>query len=87
MALLGRSPVPLRSFDVVAGYDPADPFTVEGKREPDYTVFLEADGLVGAPFEPAGNPQVAAQFSIHYSAASAARAAAMTSSSLASVRP
>lgn len=30
-----------------------------------------ADGLVGAPFDPSGNPQVAAQFSIHYSAASA----------------
>lgn len=31
-----------------------------------------ADGLVGAPFDPSGNAQVAAQFSIHYSAASAA---------------
>ncbi len=30
-----------------------------------------ADGLVGAPFAPGDNPQVAAQFSIHYSAASA----------------
>ncbi len=30
-----------------------------------------ADGLVGAAFHPADNPQVAAQFSIHYSAASA----------------
>ncbi len=30
-----------------------------------------ADGLVGAAFDPSSNPQVAAQFSIHYSAASA----------------
>ncbi|MEE2689505.1 MAG: MmgE/PrpD family protein [Pseudomonadota bacterium] len=30
-----------------------------------------ADGLVGAPFDPSSNAQVAAQFSIHYSAASA----------------
>ncbi len=30
-----------------------------------------ADQLVGAPFDPSNNPQVAAQFSIHYSAASA----------------
>lgn len=34
-----------RIFDVVAGYDPADPFTEEGKREEDYTAFLDLDGL------------------------------------------
>lgn len=39
-----------RLFDLVAGYDPADPFTElgKGKREADYTVFLDADGLKGA---------------------------------------
>lgn len=39
-----------RIFDVIAGYDPADPFTElgRGKREPDYTAFLQADGLKGA---------------------------------------
>jgi len=37
-------------FDVVAGYDPADPYTElgKGKREADYTSFLRADGLKGA---------------------------------------
>ncbi len=39
-----------RLFDVVAGYDPADPFTElgRGKREADYTSFLDAEGLKGA---------------------------------------
>ncbi len=39
-----------RIFNVVAGYDPADPFTElgRGKREIDYTSFLQADGLQGA---------------------------------------
>lgn len=39
-----------RIFDVVAGYDSADPFTElgKGKREKDYTVFLQADGLKDA---------------------------------------
>jgi Asp-tRNA(Asn)/Glu-tRNA(Gln) amidotransferase A subunit family amidase len=37
-------------FDVVAGYDPNDPFTEDGRghREADYTVFLDPDGLRGA---------------------------------------
>ncbi|WP_262693646.1 amidase family protein [Kordiimonas aquimaris] len=36
-------------FNVVAGYDPADPFTElgKGKREADYTAFLDKDGLKG----------------------------------------
>ncbi len=39
-----------RAFDVVAGYDPADPYTELGRdrREPDYTLFLRADALEGA---------------------------------------
>ena len=39
-----------RVFDVVAGPDPADPYTAagRGRREPDYTAFLDADGLRGA---------------------------------------
>ncbi len=37
-----------RIFNVVAGYDPADSLTVEGKREEDYTAFLDKDGLKGA---------------------------------------
>jgi Asp-tRNA(Asn)/Glu-tRNA(Gln) amidotransferase A subunit family amidase len=37
-----------RIFNVVAGYDPADPFTEDGKREADYTVFLDPEGLRGA---------------------------------------
>lgn len=39
-----------RVFDVVAGYDPADPYTLLGKdrREADYTAFLLSDGLEGA---------------------------------------
>jgi Asp-tRNA(Asn)/Glu-tRNA(Gln) amidotransferase A subunit family amidase len=38
-----------RVFNVVAGYDPADPFTAAGRdrREDDYTSFLEVDGLKG----------------------------------------
>jgi amidase len=37
-------------FNVVAGYDPADPITAEGKdkKADDYTKFLDADGLKGA---------------------------------------
>lgn len=39
-----------RIFDVVAGYDPADPYTEAGRdaRKEDYTSFLNADGLEGA---------------------------------------
>ncbi|GMR22648.1 MAG: amidase family protein [Acidobacteriota bacterium] len=39
-----------RLFDVVAGYDPADPYTElgKGRREADYTSFLRAEGLRGA---------------------------------------
>jgi Asp-tRNA(Asn)/Glu-tRNA(Gln) amidotransferase A subunit family amidase len=37
-----------RLFDVVAGHDPADQLSEAGKREEDYTIFLKADGLVGA---------------------------------------
>jgi Asp-tRNA(Asn)/Glu-tRNA(Gln) amidotransferase A subunit family amidase len=39
-----------RLFDVVAGYDPADPYTELGKdrREADYTSFLRRDALQGA---------------------------------------
>ncbi len=39
-----------RVFDVVAGYDPADPYTELGRdrREPDYTAFLDPAGLRGA---------------------------------------
>jgi Asp-tRNA(Asn)/Glu-tRNA(Gln) amidotransferase A subunit family amidase len=38
-----------RIFNVVAGYDPADPFTElgRGRREEDYTAFLDANGLSG----------------------------------------
>jgi Asp-tRNA(Asn)/Glu-tRNA(Gln) amidotransferase A subunit family amidase len=37
-------------FTVVAGYDPADPYTEEGRNraEDDYTAFLDAAGLEGA---------------------------------------
>jgi Asp-tRNA(Asn)/Glu-tRNA(Gln) amidotransferase A subunit family amidase len=37
-------------FDVVAGYDPNDPYTEDGRgrREADYTSFLDPDGLRGA---------------------------------------
>jgi Asp-tRNA(Asn)/Glu-tRNA(Gln) amidotransferase A subunit family amidase len=39
-----------RIFDVVTGYDPADPYTElgRGKREEDYSSFLRADALNGA---------------------------------------
>ena len=39
-----------RVFNVVAGYDPADPYTEAGRsrKEDDYTRFLDADGLQGA---------------------------------------
>ena len=37
----------VRLFNVVAGHDPADPLTVPDKREPDYRVFLKANGLEG----------------------------------------
>ncbi len=38
-----------RVFNVVAGYDPADPYTEAGRgnKAPDYTVFLDRDGLRG----------------------------------------
>jgi Asp-tRNA(Asn)/Glu-tRNA(Gln) amidotransferase A subunit family amidase len=37
-------------FNVVAGYDPADPYTEAGRdrKEADYTAFLDPDGLQGA---------------------------------------
>jgi len=37
-----------RVFNVVAGHDPADPFTEPDRREPDYTAFLDPAGLEGA---------------------------------------
>ncbi len=39
----------VRLFGVVAGHDPTDPYTDlgHGRRELDYTVFLDADGLRG----------------------------------------
>ena len=39
-----------RVFNVVAGYDPADPYTEDGRdrKAADYTAFLDAEGLVGA---------------------------------------
>lgn len=38
-----------RVFNVVSGYDPADPYTEDGRgrKENDYTAYLEADGLQG----------------------------------------
>lgn len=38
-----------RAFNVLAGYDPADPYTEagRGRREADYTAFLNADTLQG----------------------------------------
>jgi amidase len=38
-----------RVFNVIAGYDPADPFTAlgRGRREADYTTFLDAKGMAG----------------------------------------
>ncbi len=38
----------VRIFDVIAGHDPNDPATEPDKRENDYLVFLNADGLKGA---------------------------------------
>lgn len=39
-----------RVFNVVAGYDPADPYTEDGRgrKESDYTEFLDPNGLTGA---------------------------------------
>lgn len=39
-----------RVFNVVSGYDPADPYTEHGRnrKEADYTAFLDAGGLQGA---------------------------------------
>ena len=39
-----------RVFNVLAGYDPADPYTEDGRsrREADYTSFLNREGLTGA---------------------------------------
>ena len=39
-----------RIFNVVAGYDPADPYTEAGRnrKEADYTTFLDTNGLQGA---------------------------------------
>ncbi|MDE2782533.1 MAG: amidase [Gemmatimonadota bacterium] len=39
-----------RAFNVVAGYDPADPYTEagRGRMEDDYATFLDASGLQGA---------------------------------------
>jgi len=39
----------VRVFDVIAGYDPADPYTEMGKDrvEPDYTKFLQKEALQG----------------------------------------
>lgn len=61
-----------RVFNVVAGYDPADPITElgRGRRAPDYTEFLDADGARGARIgvlralaDPdAGDPAVLALF-------------------------
>jgi Asp-tRNA(Asn)/Glu-tRNA(Gln) amidotransferase A subunit family amidase len=38
-----------RVFNVVAGYDPGDPYTEAGRdrKEPDYLTFLDRDGLQG----------------------------------------
>ena len=38
-----------RVFNVVAGYDPADPYTEDGRdrKEADYTDFLDVEGLAG----------------------------------------
>ena len=38
----------VRIFDVVAGHDPSDPITEPGRREEDYTAFLDPAGLEGA---------------------------------------
>jgi len=37
----------VRLFNIVAGFDPADPLTLPNKREADYRVFLNANGLQG----------------------------------------
>jgi amidase len=37
----------VRLFNVIAGYDPADPLTLPNKREENYLDFLKADGLEG----------------------------------------
>ncbi|MBT3530438.1 MAG: amidase [Gammaproteobacteria bacterium] len=37
----------VKLFNVIAGYDPADPLTVPDKRESDYRDFLNANGLEG----------------------------------------
>ncbi|MDA1371536.1 MAG: amidase [Proteobacteria bacterium] len=37
----------VRLFNVIAGYDPADPLSVAGKREANYLDYLKADGLQG----------------------------------------
>jgi amidase len=39
-----------RVFNVVAGYDPADPYTEDGRgrKEADYTAYLDVEGLRGA---------------------------------------
>ncbi len=37
----------VRLFNVIAGFDAADPLTVEDKREPDYRDFLKLNGLQG----------------------------------------
>ncbi len=39
-----------RIFNIVSGYDPADPYTEHGRdrKDADYTRFLETDGLQGA---------------------------------------
>jgi len=39
-----------RVFNVVSGYDPADPYTEDGRnrKEDDYTAFLDVEGLLGA---------------------------------------
>ena len=61
-----------RIFDVVAGYDPADPSTElgRGRREADYTAFLDPGGLKGARIAILGelldsdgaDPEIAALF-------------------------
>ena len=61
-----------RLFNVIAGYDPADPYTElgRGRKEADYTVFLDANGLQDArlgvlsPLVDTGdaNPEIIALF-------------------------
>ncbi len=48
---MGRSVADVaRVFEVVSGFDPADPYTAlgRGRGEPDYLTFLDVDGLQGA---------------------------------------